>query len=108
MPIDLQKLKLRFNALLQDEKFVTDFEKWLENRDLHISGVAVINKTLYKVDFSYDPHREGRSMRCTYMKIIDAIDANELNSKIEDFINQRKTDLIQRWYYMKVIDIKRL
>lgn len=34
MPIDLQKLEQKFNALFEDENFVTDFEQWLEARNV--------------------------------------------------------------------------
>jgi len=34
MAIDLQMLEQRFNALLDDPNFVTDFEQWLEARNV--------------------------------------------------------------------------
>jgi hypothetical protein len=34
MAIDLQKLEQKFNALLDDPNFVTDFEQWLEARSV--------------------------------------------------------------------------
>lgn len=32
MAIDLQKLEQKFDALINDSNFVTDFEQWLEAR----------------------------------------------------------------------------
>lgn len=34
MAIDLKKLEQKFNALLDDPNFVTDFEQWLEARNV--------------------------------------------------------------------------
>lgn len=34
MAIDLQKLEQKFNALLDDPNFVTEFEQWLEARSV--------------------------------------------------------------------------
>lgn len=34
MAIDLQKLQLKFDALFNDPNFVTDFEQWLEARNV--------------------------------------------------------------------------
>jgi hypothetical protein len=34
MAIDLQKLEQKFNALLNDPNFVSDFEQWLEARNI--------------------------------------------------------------------------
>ena len=34
MPIDLQKLEQKFNALFEDENTVAEFEQWLEARNV--------------------------------------------------------------------------
>lgn len=35
MAIDLQKLQQKFDMLLNDPNFVTDFEQWLKTRDVN-------------------------------------------------------------------------
>lgn len=50
MPIDLQKLQLKFDALFNDPNFVTDFEQWLEARNVSQNNgklVAIIVSDLF-------------------------------------------------------------
>jgi hypothetical protein len=50
MAIDLQKLEQKFNDLLNDPNFVTDFEQWLEARNVsQNSSKPIVSRS--KCDF---------------------------------------------------------
>ena len=55
MAIDLQKLEQKFNALLDDPNFVTDFEQWLEARNVsqnHAKRVLCAVKLILLYDYN--------------------------------------------------------
>jgi len=47
MPIDLQKLQQKFDALFEDENTVTEFEQWLEARNVSQNdGKPIVMRSL--------------------------------------------------------------
>jgi hypothetical protein len=41
-------------------------------------------------------------------KWFDAVNADDLHLKIYKYMKERTTDTVNRWYYMKMVDIERL
>lgn len=58
MAIDLQKLEQKFNALIEDENFVTDFEQWLEARIVSQNSSKPFVIRSFCPDCNYDKHCE--------------------------------------------------
>jgi len=69
---------------------------------------AVGSSTFFKVKFIYDKERQGRSVWIENIRVFDAVNADELHIKIDRYIKERTTDIANRWYYMKMVDVERL
>jgi hypothetical protein len=62
----------------------------------------------YKVFFKYDKNAQGRAVWVDDIRIFSAFNPDELHQKINAYMRERTNDVVNRWYYMKMINIERL
>jgi len=66
------------------------------------------SSTFFKVTFAYDKSKQGRSVWRYEEKVFEVNTADELDSKIKDYIRECTTRLVDRWYYMQKTKVERM
>jgi hypothetical protein len=84
-------------------------EKMSNEAENHaLNNAAVGSSTFFKVKFLYDKEQQGRSVWIENIRVFDAVNADDLHLKIDKYMKERTTDTVNRWYYMKMVDVERL